>query len=671
MSDQFANLALSAIAVSLTNPRKNFNPAKLTELAESIKASGVHQPILVRPLPGYRVSDTTRDVQFEIVAGERRYRASEQAGAATIPAMVRALTDDQVLEIQIVENLQRDDLTELEEAEGYEVLMKHSGLNADQVGDKIAKSRSYVYARLKLLDLSMECKQAMREGGIDASRALLIARIPDAKLQIKALQEASRKDFNGDQISVRAFQTWLKANVMLRLDQACFKITDARLLAAAGSCKDCPKRTGANPDLFADVGSADICTDPACYHGKEEAHRDALRAMAEKKGMRVIEGEEAMDLLYSEYSNQVEGYSALGQIREDITVDGKTGQSLRELLGKDAPAPVLFEHPRTKELMELVPTDEAEGVLLAKGLLKAERTETQVTLKSLEREMEHLERRIEGTKRNKRNQAMQDAIVKAVRGTDDKAAKALMGSNFLRALLMFHLDGYNISHDFMAQALGYTFQDGEDEADGLTMHIKACNHADLCRAVVLCAVHEEDCYSDDEIPLIQNVLTEELSVPVKAISNKADKAVQAQFAEEFKALQAQIDAKKAPTTTAPLAQPEHAGGKGKKTEPKTRAAKPKLSAEEAKSGIAVAMQGLEQPATARAEAQQGKVVNADPLLEKAVALIASEQKASVRLFKAELGIGTTKALELMDTLEKAGKVSACNEGGVRKVLVAA
>lgn len=116
MSTEFKNLALYLIAPSVTNPRKNFNPAKLAELAEDIKRRGIDTPITVRPLPGSRVADTDRTVQFELVCGERRLRASELAGVATIPAMVRDLTDDQALEIQLCENLKRDDLTELEAA---------------------------------------------------------------------------------------------------------------------------------------------------------------------------------------------------------------------------------------------------------------------------------------------------------------------------------------------------------------------------------------------------------------------------------------------------------------------------------------------------------------------------------------------------------------------------
>jgi ParB/RepB/Spo0J family partition protein len=650
MTTAFADIGLSLITPSLTNPRKKFNAERLQELADSIKASGVHTPVLVRFLPGSRTPDTDREVIYELVAGERRYRASQLAGVNTIPAMIRPLSDDQVLEIQLVENLQRDDLTELEEAEGYESLMQHSGINADQVGSKIGKSRSYVYARLKLLDLSLECKEAMREGKIDASRALLIARIPDARLQAKALEEACRTDHNGDQASVRTLQTWLQRNVMLRLENATFKITDARLVEAAGSCKECPKRTGANPDLFADVTSADICTDPACFHGKEEAHRTALRKMADKKGMRVIEGEEAEEMLaHGAWSNKVEGYTSFGQIRDDITVGGETGKSMRELLGKDAPAPVLFEHPRTKELMELVPTDEAEGVLMAKGLLNAEQQESKQTAKELEQEMVGLQNRFKNEQERATEKASLIACIQAVRDTDN--AQMLITSAFLRAWLLYQMD--NVDTDDMALALGYTFQDGEDESDGLAMHIRACAHIDLCRAMVVLSLQEEGSYRDEN-QLLRDCITKQLDVAVKPAIAKAIKEVKALFTPEIKTLQAKIDAKKPVPDTMSVQLGEGAGVKTTKA----RAGKAKLTVADAKTGIAAAMQELEeQPA--------------DPLYIQALELVLKEQKASKRLLKDHLRIGQIKALQLLEQMEQDGKVSACDERGSRKVLVAA
>lgn len=374
-------LPLDQIAPSRTNPRKHFDAARLEELAASIRESGVHTPVLVRPLPAHRLEDTAGmdpRPQWELIAGERRLRASAMAGVATIPALVRAMTDGQVLEAQIVENLQRDDLTELEEAEGYEALMQHGtaedGTRPDAlaVANKIGKSKSYVYARLKLLDLCTEARDALRAGHIDASRALLIARIPDSKLQIKALHEATRKDYHGDIRSVRSLGDWCQSNVMLRLDAARFKITDADLVPAAGSCKACPKRTGANPDLFADVKAADVCTDPACYRAKEDAQHARTLAEATERGQTVITGREAKTLIPHSYTSRVEGHLRLDDIQD--SPDNK--KTIRQLLGKhlerEGVQPILIENPHTPagtkpDLIAVLPHDQAAQLLRAAG----------------------------------------------------------------------------------------------------------------------------------------------------------------------------------------------------------------------------------------------------------------------------------------------------------------
>ena len=585
---EFRNIALDAIIESTFNPRKNFDPAKLAELSESIKASGVLQPILVRPLTGDRVSETDRTVQFEIIAGARRYRASELAGLATIPAIVRAMSNDAAMEAAILENLQRDDLTELEEAEGYEALMAHASINADAVAAKIGKSRSYVFGRLKLLDLSQDCKQAMRDGKIDASRALLIARIPDSTLQATALKQVMEPDYRGDVMSVRAFQSWLQANVMLRLDKARFKITDSRLIASAGSCKDCPKRTGANPDLFADVSSADICTDTTCFHAKEDAHRNALIAKAAKKGMRFIEGKEAQELIAHQYTTHIDGYSPLSQVRKDITRDGETGLTLRELLGADAPGAVLIENPYNQELVEAVPTDEAEAVLLAKGLLQdTDKTNPAMgSAKDLARDLERLQLQATNKIDRRTQSAVLGATIAAIRATDDTMAMAgLLGSSMLRAWLITQLDDW-VSNDEMALALGYTFQEGEDEADGLAMHIRAIGAADLHRAMActMAMADDRNIYADYE-PLVLNTLTDILDVPVKALQKKAAAEVRAEYADQIKATQARIDALK-PTIPAALLTQQAPGA----AKAKPAARKGKMSAAEAAASIAAAMQ---------------------------------------------------------------------------------
>lgn len=365
-SSTFDHIDVRLVVYSRTNPRKQFDAAKLAELAASIKASGVHQPVLVRPLPAHRLEDTAalkpRPV-YELVAGERRLRACRAAEVATIPAMIRELDDNQVREIQIVENLQRDDLTELEEAEGYEQLMEHSRLTAEEVGAKIGKSRSYVYGRLKLLNLCQEGRDAMREGWLPASHALLIARMPSSKLQVSAL--GNMRDYGGSLISHRAAAELMQRQYMLSLSKAPFQITDATLVPAAGSCRQCPKRTGADPDLFADVKGADTCTDPACYKSKEEAHSKRAREQAEARGLEVIDGREAKQLVPYGWNPRVEGH-----LRLDEKEDSPTGEPLRKLLGKAMKErginEVLVANPHKEgELIACLPTPVAVELLQA------------------------------------------------------------------------------------------------------------------------------------------------------------------------------------------------------------------------------------------------------------------------------------------------------------------
>lgn len=608
--NQFAHTPLAIITPSPTNPRKTFNPTKLAELAESIKASGVHQPVLVRPLPGSRVADTERGVQFELVCGERRLRASVMAGVDTIPAMIRDLTDEQAREIQIIENLQRDDLTELEEAEGYQQLMEHTGLNADGVAAKIGKSRAYVYSRTKLLDLGVDGRTALREGKIDASRAILIARIPDSKLQLKALEYATTpQGYPADNPSVRVLQNWLKDNVMLKLEHAIFDIKDSRLVADAGNCTACPKRTGANPDLFIDVGSADICTDPACFHGKEQAHRNQMFKKAESKGMRVVQGKEALEMLNGQqWREEPDDYLDLGQLRPDLGQAGDKVKSLGEILGNEAPAPILFIHPRTQAMIEMVPTEQAQAVLLSKGISEPIDDDEDEAPGDPATELVTLQNRLTLKTEHLVHRGIFTTCTDRVKALDDKASiKLLTNGDLLRAILLTKLDSYDIDEEALAEALGYTFAEGEDERAGLAMNIRATTTGNLCRAVVICELQADYLHSPDSLPLLLPVLVKELDVDTKGVTKEAKASAKAQFADQIKALQDKIDAQKAPPATVPAApQKEGPGGTGGKgsaaKKPPARAAK--LSAQEATQGIADAMQSIEPVASAKAVAPQ-------------------------------------------------------------------
>lgn len=284
-------LRIADIHPSPTNPRKTFPEAEMAEMIASVQRHGVMQAILVRPWPdGYAYTTPIRPT-YELIAGERRYRAAKAAGFELISATVRNLDDRETLELQIVENLHRKDLNELEEAEGYEMMTKRYGYTAEQLASKIDKSKAYIYAKLKLNAACEAARNAFRQGDLDASRLLLIARIPTAGLQEEALAELTTRNDLG---TFRRAQQHIQQRYMLDLNKAPFPPTDANLTPAAGNCTACPKRTGNNLEIYPDVKSGDICTDPACFAIKKTAHlgREAAKAIA--VGGTVIRGDEAL-----------------------------------------------------------------------------------------------------------------------------------------------------------------------------------------------------------------------------------------------------------------------------------------------------------------------------------------------------------------------------------------
>jgi ParB family chromosome partitioning protein len=154
------------------NPRRHFDPAELDELALSIRERGVIQPIVVRPVVG--ASDT-----YEIIAGERRWRAAQRAGQHEVPIVVMDATDREALEIAIVENVQRTDLNPLEEAMGYQALAQEFGHSQEEIGKVVGKSRSHVANMLRLLLLPEQVKKYLAEGKLTAGHARTLVGVPD------------------------------------------------------------------------------------------------------------------------------------------------------------------------------------------------------------------------------------------------------------------------------------------------------------------------------------------------------------------------------------------------------------------------------------------------------------------------------------------------------------
>ena len=256
--------------------RGRLNADAITQLANSMRTQGVLEPILVRPVE--KMAEDATD-EYEIIAGERRWLAAREAGLATIPALIRDLDDAEALEVQLVENLHRDNLAPLEEAQGFAELMVQRNAGADEIAAMLGKSRSYVYARTKLLDLMPEVREALQAGKIDASSALVIARLPQ-QLHGKALAVVSDTEW-----SVRELNTHLRGELMADLAEAPFELT-AKGLADRTACVGCPHNTDGDPELREAVGVA--CLDTACYTAKTVAFWDWTAKKHEAAGGTVI-----------------------------------------------------------------------------------------------------------------------------------------------------------------------------------------------------------------------------------------------------------------------------------------------------------------------------------------------------------------------------------------------
>ncbi|WP_242355164.1 MULTISPECIES: ParB/RepB/Spo0J family partition protein [unclassified Anaeromyxobacter] len=189
-------LPLEAIERNPEQPRKRFDEAKLEELAASIREHGVVEPILVRKEGG----------KYRIVAGERRWRASQRAGIREIPAIVRETSDREAFEIALIENLQRADLNAIEEAEAYEVLASDHGLKQDEIAKRVGKERSTVANALRLLKLPEEVRDSVRQGQLDMGHARALLAIDDAEAIKRAAQKAIREG-----LSVRATEALVRS----------------------------------------------------------------------------------------------------------------------------------------------------------------------------------------------------------------------------------------------------------------------------------------------------------------------------------------------------------------------------------------------------------------------------------------------------------------------------
>lgn len=284
------NIKMAAISVSKTNPRKSFAKENIKDLADSMASVGLLQPITLRLLGD----------KYEIVAGERRYRAAKLLKWETIPAMVRNITNEEMLEIQIIENLQREDVSPLDEAQAFKTLLQKESL--DWLSARIHKPKKYISDRLKLNDLVQEASELVSKGILPLGHAVVISKLSFAD-QKACIDKCVSKNYrhDGDEefdnrycsLPLEKLKDFIADDIMLDFDKVSFDTEDTTLYEKAGACTNCPKRTCNNHLLFSDITSDDKCTDASCFNEKINLHVARAKETAKVQYGKVLSGEKS------------------------------------------------------------------------------------------------------------------------------------------------------------------------------------------------------------------------------------------------------------------------------------------------------------------------------------------------------------------------------------------
>ncbi|MEW6511861.1 MAG: ParB/RepB/Spo0J family partition protein [Bacteroidota bacterium] len=271
-TDSLTQVNLAELQESPLNPRRGFDKASMDERTASIRERGILTPLLVRRVNSH----------FEIVAGARRFRAAKTAGLESVPVIVKEFTDEEAAEVMLIDNLQRQDVHPLDEAEGYRRLLKAKNGDVKAIAAKVGKSTSYIYGRLALNNLTEHSRKAYLGGRMELGHALLVAKLqPDEQKQV-VNEEISRQG-----ASIVDLKRFIEEELLLDLSGAPWKKDDETLIPKAGSCLICTKRTGMNPELFQDFGKGDKCLDGKCFHAKMDAFLVRKRLELQKVGEKV------------------------------------------------------------------------------------------------------------------------------------------------------------------------------------------------------------------------------------------------------------------------------------------------------------------------------------------------------------------------------------------------
>jgi len=378
--EQSREINISLIQASAYNPRVYFDDVKLAELANSIRQKGVLEPILVRPFQSAEEnsivkafagldSATTRQI-FEIVAGERRWRASKMAGLEAVPAIIRALSDQEAAEIAIIENAQRANLTPVEEGRGIKTLIERFNYSTEDAAAKIGLSARTVGQRIRLLDLPKKALDAIEAGTLPLGSAVHLSRIPDEKLRGEATEAVLKGSWSTDHKPFGPSETLalIQRSFMTELSRAPFPTEDVMLVPEAGACGKCPHRSGNQQELFEEMKEKNLCLNTKCFATKKDAFRKRTIEEARAKNLKVLSDREAKAIFPYGHGTIAHGsqYVDVKDKLLDRSKPASKGTSYLKLVGKEV-EPVVVVDP-TGAVRNLYPKAQVSEALKKLGI---------------------------------------------------------------------------------------------------------------------------------------------------------------------------------------------------------------------------------------------------------------------------------------------------------------
>lgn len=413
-------LPISAIEPSPTNPRKNFDPEKIRQLADTILAQGrILQKLLVRQWPG-------REGMFECVDGARRRLAALEIGMTELPVEVLQLSDAEVIEIQLITGDTGEPLSPLEEADGFQTALKLKDdkgapcFTMRSLADKIGCAPVHIQQRVSLLRLPGAVRTLISEGTLAPRTANLLARIPGADELTRAIGDIVRPAHRSEPLTYKEAEAVIHERYMTSLRAAPFDVNDGTLNGPEGTplaCAACPLKSGNDVERFGDVKDKNVCTSPGCYRAKCNAVWDRTAAKALAAGQRVLTDEEAAEVFEKNSPTVTIGYSsAYVDVNAKPTyrhvsndVEDRNLPTWREMIETAAEkqgikVPVVLARDRTGKQWELVQVSLAIEAARAIG--------------------ENMIKKVPaGESLNSKDRFDRDAVRTTVRGSDDFAKK--------------------------------------------------------------------------------------------------------------------------------------------------------------------------------------------------------------------------------------------------------